>query len=241
MDNLIECQEFWKPIPGYEGHYEMSRTGEIKSLSRVILAGGKYPFVSKERMLKAHVNNRGYYKINLYLNRKMKTIEIHQLLAITFLNHIPCGMELVVDHIDTNKFNNQVDNLRIVTSRVNSNYKHIKSSSQYTGVTLCISSKRWVSKIGINGKLKYLGSFEREEEASLYYENALKNHLAGLPIEVKKPKLTSEYKGVSWVKDRGKWLASIHIKGKGKTLGLFNTEIEASNAYQEALKSKLAS
>lgn len=237
----MEKVEVWKSIPGYEGHYEMSRTGEVKSLSRVILAGGKYPFVSKERMLKAHVNNRGYYKINLYLNRKMKTIEIHQLLAITFLNHIPCGSELVVDHIDTNKLNNNVDNLRIVTSRINSNRKHIKSSSQYTGVTLSVSSKKWTAQVYVNGKHKYLGSFDSEEEASLYYENALKNNLIGLPIEVKKPNWTSNYIGVSWVKDREKWLASISIKGKVKNLGLFNTEIEASIVYKEALKIKLAS
>ena len=216
--------EVWKAIAGYEGIYELSKKSELKSLK-----------FGTERILKQTLDGK-YYKVNLCLKGNQKRIRVHQLMAETFLGHIPCGMELVVDHIDTNPLNNNLDNLRIVPQRINSNQKHLKSTSKYTGVSLIKNSKKWQCLIQLDGKDKYLGSFDNELEASEYYENALKNHLAGLPIEVKKPNFTSKYKGVSWNKPRNKWIVRICINGKNKHLGLFTNEIDAHNAYQSAYK-----
>jgi hypothetical protein len=235
MRNPINCKAFWKPIPGYEGYYEISTIGEVKSLSRFI-GNGNSGFVSKDKILKPSLKkNNGYYSVGLCLNGKSKSREVHQLMAITFLNHVPCGYKLVVDHKNHIRTDNRVENLDIITSRVNTNQKHIKSSSQYVGVYWNKKDKKWKSLIVINGIQKYLGYFNNEEEASDSYINALKNHLSGLPIEVKKPNCSSKYKGVSWYKPYNKWFSYIDINRKRKFLGYFLTEIDAHNAYKNAL------
>ena len=92
--------EIWKKVKGYEGIYEVSNLGRVKSLSRIVLKKGKYPFLTKEKILKQSNNYRGYKHVGLYLNKKMKTLTVHQLVVIAFLNHKPNGQELVVNHIN---------------------------------------------------------------------------------------------------------------------------------------------
>lgn len=213
--------EIWKDAKGYQGDYSISTMGVIKSMKS-----------GKERILKLNLVS-GYYQVCLYLNGKPKNKNIHQLMAETFLGHNPCGFKLVVDHIDTNKLNNCLSNLRIVTSRTNSNRKHLKSTSNFTGVSWHKTTKKWYSSIVIDGKKIHLGYFNNEEDASKYYENALNNHLLRIPIEAKKTNFTSKYKGVSWQKGVNKWYSYIRINGKKKNLGLFNSEIEAYNANQK--------
>ena len=82
-------------------------------------------------------------------------------------------MTLVVNHKDFNKENNNVDNLELVTQRENANHKHIKSSSQYSGVTWWQERKKWVSQIWNNGTKKHLGIFNNELDASQAYQNTL--------------------------------------------------------------------
>jgi len=165
--------EIWKEIKGYEGSYEISSLGRIKSLSRVILNRGKYPSVTKEIILNQGKDSEGYLLVSLYLNGLKKSKKVHQLMAIAFLNHVPNGHSLVVNHKDFNRLNNNKDNLEIVTTRVNSNKKHLKSSSKYTGVNWHKRDEKWTSCIRINGKLKHLGYFLDEYEAYLAYELAL--------------------------------------------------------------------
>lgn len=127
--------EKWKDIVNYEGIYEVSNLGNIKSLSRTILRNGKYPYLSKERILNKAIDANGYNVVSLYKNGKQKTCKVHQLVAQSFLNHFSLGYEVVVNHINFIKTDNKVENLEIVTARENSNLKHIKSSSKYVGVS----------------------------------------------------------------------------------------------------------
>ena len=94
---------------------------------------------------------------------------------MAFLGHKPSGNKLVVDHIDFDRTNNHLSNLRIITHRENTNRKHIKSSSKYIGVSWYKSRKRWCAKIKINNKTKHLGYFIDELEASSAYQVALNN------------------------------------------------------------------
>jgi hypothetical protein len=105
----------------------------------------------------------------------MKTRTVHQLVAGAFLNHKPSRYELVINHKDFNRSNNNVDNLEIVTTRENANQKHLKSSSQYTGVSWDKNRNKWSSQIVINKKLKFLGRFINELDASKAYQKALKD------------------------------------------------------------------
>jgi len=152
----------WKPIKEFEGLYEVSNNGEIKSL-----------WYGKERILKATINTGGYLKVNLCKECKAKTRMIHQLVAESFLNHTPNGYKLVVNHINFIKTDNRVENLEIVTNRENTNRKHLKSNSVFTGVSWHKQKKKWQSQIVINGKQIHLGYFTTELEASEAYQNKL--------------------------------------------------------------------
>lgn len=82
-------------------------------------------------------------------------------------------MKWVINHKNLNKLDNRKINIEIVSSRENSNKKHLKSSSKYVGVYWHNSSKKWASNIATGGKQKHLGLFETELEAYLAYEKKL--------------------------------------------------------------------
>jgi len=167
--------EEWKDVVGYKGLYKVSNLGRVKSLDRrgYIKAIASFG-IRKERILKPCINARGYLHVSLCENGGQKTRRIHQLVAESFLNHTRFGRGLVINHIDFNKFNNNVSNLEIITIRENSNLKHIKSSSKYVGVSKRKSCKKWVSRITIGKKTKHLGYFKNELEASKAYQKELK-------------------------------------------------------------------
>lgn len=155
--------EEWKDIPEYEGLYQVSNLGNVKSLK-----------FGKQKLLKPQINSRGYYQVRLWKNSKGSIIKVHQLVAMSFLNHIRNGLKLVVNHIDLDKTNNHIHNLEVITQRENANMKHIKTSSSYVGVCWDKSNNKWKSSITINGKLKHLGLFESELDASNAYQEIYK-------------------------------------------------------------------
>ena len=157
--------EIWKDVIGYEGLYQVSNLGRVKSLGN--------DKTKKERILKPGKNSVGYLHISLYKNKTPTSRTIHQLVCESFLNHKPCFYELVVDHINDNRLDNRVDNLQIVTSRENVYKTQDKYSSKCKGVTFHKAAKKWVSRITINGKYYYLGLFLNEQEASQAYQNRL--------------------------------------------------------------------
>lgn len=159
-------EEIWKSIKGYEDRYQISSFGNVKSLN--------YGRSKKEKILKPTVDGSKYFMVTLFNESGKKTSKIHKLVAIHFLNHIPCGHKLVVNHKDFNRLNNHIDNLELITQRENSNQKHLKSSSKYTGVCLIKKKNKWRSSIKINGRLKCLGVYEKEIDAHYAYENKLK-------------------------------------------------------------------
>ena len=155
--------EIYKDVIGYEGIYKVSNLGNVKSL-----------IGNNEKILKLCRNGGGYSTVNLHINSIMKTRTVHQLVAGAFLNHKPSRYKLVINHKDFNRSNNNVDNLEIVTTRENANQKHLKSSSQYTGVSWDKNRNKWSSQIVINKKLKFLGRFINELDASEAYQKALR-------------------------------------------------------------------
>lgn len=165
-------KEFFKNIKGYEGYYQISNLGNIKSLERVLENNGNYRTL-KERFKKQSLNSAGYLSTYLHKNGKRKYFQTHQLMAITFLNHIPTGVNLVVNHINFDKLDNNICNLEVITQRKNTNKKHLKSTSKYTGVCWDSNNKKWKSQIVKNGKKKYLGLFKNEYDAYLSYKKEL--------------------------------------------------------------------
>jgi hypothetical protein len=167
-------EEIWKELPSYEGIYEVSNLGNIKSLSRIKFNKGKFPFICKEKILKLGKDTNGYYSVSLYKNGKIKTSNPHRLMAIAFLGHKPCGLKLVVDHINNNPLDNRLENLQIITNRENASKDRKNGTSKYTGVSWDKERNKWTVRFKINGKNLFLGYFLNEEEASEVYNNKLK-------------------------------------------------------------------
>tara|TARA_A100000171_G_scaffold50706_2_gene62827 strand:+ start:406 stop:912 length:507 start_codon:yes stop_codon:yes gene_type:complete len=166
--------ESFTEIKGYEGFYELGDKGTIRSLDRNVFhyKGGVRKY--KSQVIKTFQSKEGYVFVRLSKNGVRKTHSIHQLVAMTFLNHKPCGWEKVVDHIDNNKRNNSVDNLQIITNRENSS-KDRSGKSKYTGVHPIPNYKKWKAVIGKNGNNINLGTFNNELEASRAYLRAKQN------------------------------------------------------------------
>ena len=155
--------EEFRNIKGYEGIYQVSNLGRVKSLK-----------CGKERILKAADNGHGYGIVTFLKDGERKMRTVHQLVAEYFLGHTPCGFKLVVNHIDFDKTNNKVSNLEIITNRQNTDLKHIKRSSKFVGVIWKKAAKKWMAYIEISGKQKHLGYFKCELSASNAYQTALK-------------------------------------------------------------------
>lgn len=154
--------EIWKDIPEYEGIYQVSNLGNVKSIRK-----------GKEKILSKRITSSGYVLCSLFKNGVLKQIQEHQLVAMAFLGHKPNGNRIVVDHIDNNKLNNHVDNLQLLSNRENTT-KDTKSTNKYAGAYWRKDVSKWISLIRINGRLKYLGYFKTEYDAHLAYQNAFK-------------------------------------------------------------------
>jgi hypothetical protein len=153
-------KEVWKSIPNYEGLYEVSSLGRVKSLK-------------KNKCLNPFISTR-YFRVGLSKNGIQKTKRVHSLVSEAFLNHVPCGMKLVIDHINGDKHDNRVDNLQIVSQRENISKMNGKFSSKYIGVSWDKKANKWTAKIMINKKNYHLGVFNCELAASQVYQNKLK-------------------------------------------------------------------
>lgn len=109
-------EEIWKDIPGYEGLYQVSNLGRVKSLNTIINckgANGIDTHLRKGRVLKQCLDSKGYYFVGLSKNSIVKFKRIHKLMMDVFVpnvNKLPC-----INHKDGNKLNNTLDNLEWCT------------------------------------------------------------------------------------------------------------------------------
>lgn len=102
-------QEIWKDIEGYEGLYQVSNFGRVKSL-----------YFGKEKILKQSKHKDEYLQVSLSRNGKKKTFTIHKLVALAFIPN-PDNL-LEVNHKDENKQNNHIENLEFCNHTYNINY-----------------------------------------------------------------------------------------------------------------------
>lgn len=121
-----EIKEEWKPIKEYEGVYEISNFGRVRSVDRIgyqrHYSGGlsKYHFKGKE--IKPNTRHNGYICVSLHKNGVQKTFNIHRLVALHFLEK-PEGKEYV-NHKDSDPTNNNVNNLEWCTQSENIQYAY---------------------------------------------------------------------------------------------------------------------
>lgn len=113
-------KEIWKDIEGYEGIYQVSNLGRVRSLDRKV-----WNYIKKGRILKSHSNGHGYQNVSLHNENKIeKHAYIHILVAKAFIPNPENKKE--VNHKDFNKENNCADNLEWVTREENK--KHYRKS-----------------------------------------------------------------------------------------------------------------
>lgn len=150
-NNKLKVTLMWKDIVNYEGYYQISDSGEVKSLSRRINNGSKNGFISKERILKQTKNpNNGYMQVTLMKNRKKKVVYVHSLVAEAFLGE---NKKATVNHKDGNKQNNHVLNLEYATYSENNQHAyntglHAKGEKHYQAKL----TREQVAEIRQNGK-----------------------------------------------------------------------------------------
>ena len=234
---MKNMKEIWRDIPDYEGYYQASNLGRVRSLDRwVIFKNGRKQFYKGRIFEGGKVN--GYRQVGLSRDGKTTIFLIHQLVAMAFLGHKPDGHQLVIDHINGIRSDNRVENLQIVTNRENSStcYREDKDSltSEYVGVCYSKQTDKWQAHIHSNYQIIYLGLFDSEINASNAYQKALAELENGtFNPENYRVKWTSKYKGVSYYKNTKKWVATQYINGNRIHLGYFATELEAHQAILE--------
>jgi len=124
-DNGVTCVEQWKDIPDYEGYYQISNLGRVKSLEKTLIVSERKRFY-KPLIKKSHISKRGYLEIGLCKNGSGFKNKIHRLIAISFIDNPRKHPQ--VNHIDSNRLNNKISNLEWVNNRENACHR-LKSSN----------------------------------------------------------------------------------------------------------------
>lgn len=142
--------EIWKELDGFDFLYQVSNYGRIKN---------------EKKIISQYLDKDGYCLVNLCFEEKIKLFRVHRLIAKNFIQNDNNLKQ--VNHINSNRKDNRIENLEWVSISENNCHKFIgkKTSSIYRGVTYSTRDKRWLSQIQINKKKIHLGMFLTEKEA----------------------------------------------------------------------------
>ena len=169
---MLNNNEIWKPVVGFEKFYEVSNLGQIRNMYGKILS--------------THLNNRGYEMIDFTVNKVRTKKLVHRVVMETFTQNIKNYPE--VNHKDENKANNCLENLEWCTRSYNKQHsmktgtynkiyetkntlgkKHLPNTkSKYHNVTYDKNRNKWVGQIRHEKKNWYMKRFNTEVEAALH-------------------------------------------------------------------------
>lgn len=156
--------EVWKDIVGYEGRYQVSNIGRIKSLQEWNVNKGKFRY--RERIMSPTDNGNGYLIVSLKNGNKRKNYYVHRLVATAFVSN-PRNVNYI-NHLDYNKTNNVFSNLEWTTQKENIRYSAERMRKPHRN-KLPSSGERYIIKRQNRFELvirkKYIGSFKTIEEA----------------------------------------------------------------------------
>ena len=120
MDNLNFENEIWKDIPEYEGLYQVSNLGRVKSLERFRKGKNDSSTSVKEKIKKSVISRNGYCRVILWKESIGKWHCVHRLVYLAFNGPIPENMQ--VNHINEIKTDNRLENLNLMTPKENTNF-----------------------------------------------------------------------------------------------------------------------
>jgi hypothetical protein len=159
----FEDLEIWDTVKGYE-NYKVSSKGRVYS-------------AKSKKFLKPWMHKQGYHFVGLCKDNKKKNHLIHGLVASTFY-FIEDYDGYEIDHIDRDKTNNNLLNLRFCSRSENNLNKSLstRNNSGLKGVSYFKRDNKWTAHININQKQKNLGLFDTKEEAYEAYKEASKKY-----------------------------------------------------------------
>lgn len=117
---MEEILEIWKPIVGYEGHYEVSNLGNVRSLDKSVCSKNGSKAIKKGKIRSLKITKYGYKEVNLSKGNEVKSKRVNRLVAEAFLpnpNNLPC-----VNHKNEDKLDNRVENLEWCDVQYNTRY-----------------------------------------------------------------------------------------------------------------------
>jgi hypothetical protein len=171
-------EEEWRAVVGYEGLYEVSNLGRVRSLFRY------------KQIVKGIPTNRGYLRVTLCKNKVHKLCSIHRLVATAFIPNpynYPC-----VNHKDEERTNNQADNLEWCSYKYNANYGHIvekkRKNRDYSGISKPVRQLK-------NGKV--IQEFP-SIAAAIRALGLTKNAMSNISLNCKKAKFHKSAYGYQW-------------------------------------------
>lgn len=152
MTNLLDnIEEKWLDVKGYEGLYQVSNTGKIRSVDRLILKNNNRHAWFQGQVLKPATNRNGYSRIVLSKDKEKKTLSVHRLMAIAFipnpLNHKQ------VNHINGIKDDNRLENLEWCTPSENILHAY-RTGLGHSGLKGCNGERHPSSKLKTQDVLK---------------------------------------------------------------------------------------
>ena len=155
MNNQLEI---YVNITGFS-NYQVSNFGNVKN-------------VKTGKILKPSQDGNGYLKVNLRDDGETSNKKLHKLVANAFLENPE--EKRCVDHIDRDKLNNRISNLRYATDSENGQNKSMQSNNTSGAIGVCWSKnrKKWLVQIRINCVQKHLGYFTNKEDAIAARQNA---------------------------------------------------------------------
>ena len=155
--------EEWRDVVGYEGRYQVSSMGRVKSLERKVTKGDGERTV-KERILKPMIDRDGYLRLNLYAGGKLKNLKVHRLVCQAF--HENPDNKPQVNHINEDKTDNRACNLEWCTAKENTNHGTAKDRSAK-------NRSKSVGQYTLDGELVkiWASTMEVERQAGFYHGN----------------------------------------------------------------------
>lgn len=150
--------EIWKDIQGYEGKYQISNLGRVKSLGN--------SKTKKEKILAQTTDSFGYCKVGLYKDGKKKTVKVHRLVADAFIenkNSLP-----IINHKDENPSNNEATNLEWCDHTYNNNYGTRNERMSQSNIN---NPKRSKPILCVETDTRYVSVHEASRKLNINYGN----------------------------------------------------------------------